>query len=205
MLIGLNDIGENSNHKREIITKYNSTSLFYDSRYKEIQESKYQIILYDQDLNKRFTLDLGCGTGLLIEYLMKAKKINKTSLGFYIGLDISLNMLLEFKSKLNKLNFQNNVSLLLSDIENLPFRENMFNSIYSITSFQNLVNINMAILESLRVSKNNTDFNFSILKKKLNLEMFLEILKPFSEIDQISSTNDLEDVIIQGKFLKVTS
>jgi ubiquinone/menaquinone biosynthesis C-methylase UbiE len=205
VLIGLNDIGENSNHKREIITKYNSTSLFYDSRYKEIQESKYQIILYDQDLNKRFILDLGCGTGLLIEYLMKAKKINKTSLGFYIGLDISLNMLLEFKSKLNKLNFQNNVSLLLSDIENLPFRENMFNTIYSITSFQNLVNINMAILESLRVSKNNTDFNFSILKKKLNLEMFLEILKPFSEIEQISSTNDLEDVIIRGKFLKAIS
>lgn len=205
MLIGLNDIGENSNHKREIITKYNSTSLFYDSRYKEIQESKYQIILYDQDLNKRFILDLGCGTGLLIEYLMKAKKINKTSLGFYIGLDISLNMLLEFKSKLNKLNFQNNISLLLSDIENLPFRENMFNTIYSITSFQNLVNINMAILESLRVSKNNTDFNFSILKKKLNLEMFLDILKPFSEIEQISSTNDLEDVIIRGKFLKAIS
>lgn len=189
MLIGLNNIGENSNHKREIITRYNSTSPFYDSRYKEIQESKYQIILYNQDLNRRFNLDLGCGTGLLIEYLIKAKKIYKTSLVFYIGLDISLNMLLEFKSKLNKLNFQNKVSLLLSDIENLPFRENMFDTIYSITSFQNLVNIDKAILESLRVSKNKTDFNFSILKKKLNLEILLEILKPFFNFEQISKIN----------------
>lgn len=208
VLIGLNNIVENSNHKREVITKYNSSSPFYDSRYKEIQEIKYQIILYNRDLKGRFKLDLGCGTGLFIEYLINAKNVDTTSLAFYVGLDISLNMLLEFKSKLKKLNkpnFQNKLSLLLSDIENLPFRENKFNTIFSMTSFQNLGDINKALIESLRVSKNNTDFNFSILKKKLNLEMLLEFLKPFTEIEQITSTNDVEDVIIQGKFIKVKS
>ncbi len=204
MLIGLNNIGEDFNHKKEIISKYNSTSSFYDRRYKEIQESKYQVILYNNDLSGGVIIDLGCGTGLLIEYLTKVKKINNTSVVFYIGLDFSLKMLLEFKSKLNELNFQNNVSLVLSDIENLPFRENKFNNIFSITSFQNLVNTNKAILESYRVSRKNSDFNFSILKKKLNLETLLEFLSPFSDIMQVTSANELEDVIIQGKFLKKT-
>jgi len=204
VLIDLKNIGENSNHKREIITKYNSTSYFYDNRYREIQESKYQIILYEYDLNGKLTLDLGCGTGLLIEYLTKFKNKNKNSLIFYVGLDFSLKMLLEFKSKINKLTYRNNLSLVLSDIENLPFRGNKFNTIFSITSFQNLDNINKAIIESCRVSKHNTDFNFSILKKKLNLEILLEFLSPFSEIKQTLSIHDLEDVVIQGKFLKVS-
>ena len=205
MLIGLKNITEESNHKKEIISKYNSSSPFYDSRYKEIQESKYQIILYNRNLNKRLRLDLGCGTGLFIEYFMRSKNTNTSSLAFYIGLDISLNMLLEFRSKLNKFNFKNKLSLLLSDIENLPFRDNKFDTIFSMTSFQNLVDINRAILESLRVSKDNTDFIFSILKKKLNLKRLLTSLKPYAKIEQISSTNDVEDVIIQGRFIKVKS
>lgn len=201
MVIYLNNIEENSNHKREVITKYNSSLPFYDNRYRKIQENKYQIFLKNQDLNEKLILDLGCGTGLLIEYL-NMKNFNISNLDFYVALDISWNMLLEFKSKLDKINPLNNLSLVLSDIENLPFRENKFSLIFSITSFQNLPNMNEAIIETLRVSKNNADFTFSILKKKLNSEMLLKFLKPFTEIEEVLTRNDLEDVIIKGRFLK---
>lgn len=202
MVIYLNNLEKKSNHKSEIITKYNSSSPFYDNRYRKIQESKYQIILKNQDLNEKLILDLGSGTGLLIEYL-NMKNYNISNLDFYVALDISWNMLLEFKSKFDKINPLNNLSLVLSDIENLPFRENKFSLIFSITSFQNLPNMNEAIIETLRVSKNDADFTFSILKKKLNSEMLLNFLKPFTDIEEVLIRNDLEDVIIKGRFLKI--
>jgi ubiquinone/menaquinone biosynthesis C-methylase UbiE len=198
----LNNLDENSNHKKEIISKYNSSSPFYDNRYRKIQERKYQIIQDKYDINGKYVLDLGCGTGLLIEYLINVKKLNKDNLDFYVGVDISWNMLLEFKSKLDKLNSLRGLSLILSDIENLPFREDKFSSIFSITAFQNLPNINEAIREALRVSKDRAEFKISILKKKLNLEMFLDYLKPFTKVEQIEIRNDLEDAIIKGRFLK---
>ena len=97
----------------------------------------------------------------------------------YIAVDISWNMLLKFKSKIISPNYSKNPpNLILSDIEYLPFRDNIFYSIFSLTSFQNLPYIKNGIKESFRVSKNNADFKFSILKKELELKSLLKILKP---------------------------
>jgi len=198
--MGMNN-SQYSNKKKEIIKKYNSSSFFYDSRYKQIQETKYQIILKNFDVSRKVILDLGCGTGLFIDYISRRKLDQKENLDYYVGLDISWNMLLEFRSKFEKLKCKN-ISLLLSDIENLPFRDNQFFSVLSLTSFQNLPDIKKGIKEFFRVSRNRADFNFSILKKKINFKILVNFLKSFVVIDQVLIKEDLEDIIIQGKVFK---
>ena len=198
--MGMNN-SQYSNKKKEIIKKYNSSSFFYDSRYKQIQETKYQIILKNFDVSRKVILDLGCGTGLFIDYISRRKLDQKENLDYYVGLDISWNMLLEFRSKFEKLKCKN-ISLLLSDIENLPFRDNQFFSVLSLTSFQNLQDVKKGIKELLRVSRNRADFKFSILKKKINLKILVDSLKSFVLIDQVLNKENLEDVIIQGKVFK---
>lgn len=201
MVISLDNLTSGTNKKSKIISKYNSSSPFYDNRYRKIQERKYQIILNNYDLNEKFILDLGCGTGLLFTYFINLKNEQKDNFYFYVAIDISWKMLLEFKSKLNKFKAKNKF-LVLADIDNLPFRENMFNTIFSFTSFQNLPNINKGVKESIRVSRDNADFKFSILKKKLDLEMLVDFLKPLTKIENIIKRDNLEDIIILGKILK---
>lgn len=185
-----------------MINKYNSSAHFYDRRYKQIQSEKYKLILNNYYLNGKIILDVGCGTGLLFEYISNLKKDENSVLYKYVAVDISWSMLLEFQSKVINYRTKNNLTLILGDIENLPFRENVFHSIFSFTSFQNLPNINRGIEESYRVCINDGDFRFSILRKKLNLDTLLNLLKPlYREIKTINK-DVLEDVIIQGNFMK---
>ncbi|MFX1418694.1 MAG: class I SAM-dependent methyltransferase, partial [Promethearchaeota archaeon] len=148
-------------------------------------------------------LDLGSGTGLFYEYYRKTIFDKKKIKSRYIALDISWNMLLEFKSKILYSNYNLHVpNLILSDIEYLPFRDNTFNSIFSLTSFQNLPTIEKGIKEMFRVSKNNTDFKLSILKKKLELKSLLKFLKSWIKDPIITRKDSLEDIIIQCEIIK---
>ena len=116
--------------------------------------------------------------------------------------DISWKMLLELKSKALKFKRVKDINLLLSDAENLPFRENMFNSIFSITLFQNLPHIKKGIQELLRVSTQNCDIKFSILRKKIKLQNLLELLEPILKDLEIIDKEQVEDIIIQGTINK---
>ena len=60
----------------------------------------------------------------------------------------------------------------------------------------------MGLLELFRVSKNKAEFKFSILKKNLELELLLEILRPIIEDLRVIKEENLEDFIIQGSLLK---
>ncbi len=189
--------------KEKIIRDYNETATFYDKRYKELQGEKYELLLKNFRANGKTILDLGCGTGLYFEYMMNSILDNQKIKTNYIAVDFSRNMLLEFKAKLIiSKSLKKIPNLLLSDIEYLPFRDNTFNSIFSITSFQNLPKLEKGINESFRVSKNNADFGFSILKKKLNLHKLLKILKSkITDLKPIENEN-VEDFVIKGRFIK---
>ncbi|MFX1568066.1 MAG: class I SAM-dependent methyltransferase [Promethearchaeota archaeon] len=203
MVISVEEHSKNQNKKKNIIEKYNSSSHFYDKRYKKIQKEKYEILLKNYKAHGKIILDLGCGTGLSFDYMSKLFKRQGDIKTIYVGLDISWNMLLEFKSKIiNFSDYKNILNLILSDIEYLPLRENIFCSIFSLTSFQNLSYIQNGIEESFRVSKNNADYKLSILKKKIKFESLLNLLKPKIKKLVVLETENLEDFIVEGKISK---
>jgi len=194
---------ENFDKKRKIIHDYNSTSSFYDKRYNQIQKEKYEIILNNFNFHEGLILDAGCGTGLLLEYILSLYEQKDENNYRYVGIDISWDMLKAFDSKLRKLANKINVNLILSDIENLPLRNNIFHSIFSITTIQNLSNIKLGMKSLIRVGKDRAELNLSILKKKLNLREFIgKLIMPYIINPKIISNNRIEDIIIQGRLLK---
>ncbi|UCD00482.1 MAG: class I SAM-dependent methyltransferase [Promethearchaeota archaeon] len=188
-----------SNKKKRIIDDYNSSAHFYDRRYRQIQLEKYDLILNNYHLNGKIISDIGCGTGLLFEYISNLKRDEKRVKYKFVAIDISWNMLLEFKSKVENYKTKNNLELILGDIENLPFRGNTFHSIFSLTSFQNLPYLKKGLRESFKVCKNNADFRFSILKKSIDLKNLKDMLKLKIKNPCIINEKELEDFVIVGK------
>ncbi len=187
------------NKKKTIIEKYNSSAQFYDERYKAIQEKKYQVTLNNLSLSGKTVLDLGCGSGMLFEYILYLKSNQNDGKCKFVGIDISWNMLQQFKTKMLKMSENANVMIILSDIENLPFRNNVYDVAISLTSFQNLPNMVKGISEAIRVCLKKGVTIFSVLRKKLDKKSFVNFLKPFTQDIKLIDHQDLEDIIIRGK------
>ena len=188
--------------KKNIIAKYNSTSSFYDDRYRNIQNLKFKLLLKNFKFDNKIILDAGCGTGLLFEFFPRSdQQIYKRKLR-YIGLDISWKMLKQFLYKINKVTSIKHVNLILGDIENLPFREEKIHQIFAVTSFQNLHDIEKGLRELIRVGQQGTSLNLSILEKNLNLDNIYSYLKSETADLNLIRLEKVEDVIIQGNLLK---
>ncbi|MFX1239203.1 MAG: class I SAM-dependent methyltransferase, partial [Promethearchaeota archaeon] len=129
--------------KKEIINKYDSTSTFYDDRYSKIQFEKYKLALKTNISSGNLIIDIGCGTGLFFNFLSYLQKNKERPSYLYVGTDISFEMLKVFSSKERREDkkLKCNLNLVLSDIENLPFRNNIFQKTFSFTSIQNLPDI----------------------------------------------------------------
>jgi malonyl-CoA O-methyltransferase len=163
--------------KERIKQDYNKTAFIYNSRYREIQFNKYKTILFSPyiAINSDYKiLDLGCGTGLLFEFLDR-KNLN------LIGIDISNEML-----KISK------APKILGDIENLPFKTNSFNLVLSFTVIQNLPTVNKVLKEANRVLKSNGVLAFTILRKKFPSKLLKELAENnFSVLERIDCSEDV--------------
>ena len=195
-------LSKDSEKKKNIIAKYNSTSRFYDDRYRNIQNSKFKLLLKNFKFDDKIILDAGCGTGLLFEFFLRFNQRMLNRKLRYIGLDISWKMLKQFLYKINKRTSIKRVNLILGDIENLPFREEKIHQIFAVTSFQNLYNIEKGLKELIRVGQHGTSLNLSILGKNLNLDSIYSFLKSETANLNLITLEKVEDVIIQGNLLK---
>lgn len=122
---------------------YDEISGGYEELYKEEQLRKLSIIKGNIKINQNTKiLDVGCGTGISSKFDC-----------FVVGIDSSKELI-----KINK-----NNSKLIGVAEFLPFKDNSFDYVVSLTAIHNFKSIKKAINEMKRVGKR--DFVFSILKK----------------------------------------
>lgn len=167
-------------YKKRIMKLYNNQEYVetYDRRYNSIQREKYETILPYLENHPILILDVGIGTGLFLN-----KVIRQWTL---IGTDLSLRMLHIAKKRAKK---STNVELVLADADYLPFKERIFQIVTTFTLLQNLPNPLKTIQELKRVSDNLVAI--TVLKKKINalsLRKFLKKsgIKKFSIIEMKS-------------------
>ena len=150
---------------------YNSISKGYNELHREEQLSKLLIIKNSIKINKKTRiLDVGCGTGISSDFN-----------SFVVRIDPSASLL-----KLNKSNKK-----IIGMAESLPFKDNSFNCVVSITSIHNFNDIKKSISEMKRVGKD--DFVFSVLKKSNKFGLIEKLIEKNFKIDKV--VEEYKDII----------
>lgn len=109
-----------------------------------IDKTDLKMVLKQADDNTRKVLECGCGTGrIIVEIAKKGYNCH--------GMDAAKNMLNITKAKTNNRNV--NISLKQGDIENLPYKEGMFDLVYSLKVLMHLKDWKNAFNEMYRVTK----------------------------------------------------
>jgi ubiquinone/menaquinone biosynthesis C-methylase UbiE len=148
---------------------YSEISKGYDELYKKEQLAKLNIIKNNVKIISPL-LDIGCGTGISTNFF----KVEST------GIDNNKEML-----KLAPKNCS------YANAESLPFEDNSFNTIISVTVFQNINNMEKALKEIKRVSSNNNIY-ITFLKKSSKLKKFRKLINQYFEnIKEIEESKDI--------------
>ena len=146
---------------------YDSIAPSYDSLHKEEQIRKLAIIRENLLIQKRDKLlDVGCGTGFSLQFF----KCN------CIGIEPSQEMAQQNKN-LDK--------IIIGCAESLPFPDDFFDLVISITAIHNFADIEKGLREMKRVGKDR--FAFSVLKKSRQLKRIKRLIQ---EIYPIKKTID---------------
>ncbi len=96
-------------------------------------------------------LEVGCGSGAFTTFAARASGIK----GEVYALDIQPKMLIQLKKKLSRPEYRDikNISLVEGDVHKLPFNDNFFDLVYTVTVLQELPDRNRALKEMKRVLK----------------------------------------------------
>ncbi len=127
--------------KKEMEKISNNTHMFS----LDIKDNNFQLL----ELKKNFipiknkkVLDIGCGKGRFLKHLVELG-------GICTGIDLSDNLIKGAKTNVKKASF------IQGSATELPFKDNYFDYIYSIETFEHIPNIKLAIKEIFRVLKPN--------------------------------------------------
>lgn len=156
---------------------YNKIAKGYNELYGEEQLKKWNLVKQLMSFSKTdIVLDLGCGTGIILPELSKMVR-------FVFAVDNSIGML----TKAPKFE---NVKYILADAEKLPFPDNYFDKVVSLTMLQDVKDWDVVLKEIKRVSRGEVVITFlkrnksvSEVKKKIGryfkVKKFLEEEKDF--------------------------
>ncbi|MEM4500239.1 MAG: class I SAM-dependent methyltransferase [Candidatus Woesearchaeota archaeon] len=156
---------------------YNEIAEGYDELYREEQFRKYSLV--SNFFGERI-LDIGCGTGLLLQYLLSLKNIS-----VYVGIDISKNLINIARKKFKNIKF---AKFILSDATTFDYLSlNLeFDTIVSFTALHNMQNIDF--LKNLPYAK---CYIFSLLIKSERFNMIEKIiLRNFVILKEICDLHD---------------
>ena len=150
------------------MTYYDEISKGYEELHKEEQEKKIKLIKKHLEISKNdLLLDVGCGTGLTTEPWDCRK----------IGIDPAKKLIEKAKAKNTKTEYR------LAPAEDIPFEDDKFDIVISITAIQNFQDIKKGLEEIKRVGKNK--FVLSFLKKSNKKEYIENLIKNMFNIDKI--------------------
>jgi ubiquinone/menaquinone biosynthesis C-methylase UbiE len=146
---------------------YDEIATGYEELHKEEQEKKIELIRKKLivRLNDKL-LDVGCGTGLT----------TKPWKCIRYGIDPS-------KKLLEKAWFKNEIEYKLAPAEEIPYENNFFDIVVSITAIQNFNDIKKGLEEIKRVGKNK--FVLSFLKKTNKKEYIEKLIKQLFIVKQV--------------------
>lgn len=145
-------MGGRGSEERRVVSDYDATAGIYDSRYLAEQETKIGFLLNRlRPGGGALVLDVGCGTGLLIERLRRD--------AVAIGIDPSLGMLKEAKRKGCR------AELVQADAEHLPVKSCAADYVLSVSALQLLCEPARGAREMLRVLKPGGRIGVSALMK----------------------------------------
>jgi ubiquinone/menaquinone biosynthesis C-methylase UbiE len=144
---------------KEKMNYYNSISSGYDELHKEEQLKKLKIIKENITV-KDSLLDVGCGTGFSLDLFDVPKKI---------GLDPSRELLKQCKHK-----------AIVGKAEELPFEDDSFDTVISVTAVQNFDDIEKGLKEIKRVAKRQVVV--SVLKKSEKAELVDKLVNSIFDV-----------------------
>jgi ubiquinone/menaquinone biosynthesis C-methylase UbiE len=133
-----------------VVTKYDATCDSYDELYGEEQFLKYDFIFNKSGVTLgRDIADVGCGTGLLYEFL---KNTFKQSLLRYLCIDPSEGMI---RKAVSKNPGDPHIIFLVSYAESLPIKDGSVDDAVMVTVWDNLEDPMEAVNELRRVVRNS--------------------------------------------------
>jgi ubiquinone/menaquinone biosynthesis C-methylase UbiE len=151
---------------------YDSIASGYEELHREEQLKKLSIIRKKISLKKDYKLlDVGCGTGLSSDFDCDV-----------YGIDPSRRLLEIAKKK--------PIKIFFGYAEQLPFPDNFFDVVISLTAIQNFGDISKALDEIKRVGKDQ--FALSFLKKSPKRELIERLIEEkFYIIERIDESKDI--------------
>ena len=156
--------------KRRTFEHYDRLASIYDSLYGEEQSIKIGLALRNVKVGSGdLLLDIGCGTGILMEFVASMIK-------HYVGLDLADKTLKVAAERSRCLRVKSKVSLIRADADYLPFRDDSFSIIFALTLLQNIPEPNRTLMEILRVAKDKSQIVITGLKKSFTREEFNELI-----------------------------
>ena len=161
---------------------YNEIAPGYEELHGEEQLKKIEIISkYIEPIPGERLLDVGCGTGISTEPWNCDKH----------GIDPSEKLIEIAKEKNSETDYK------VSSAEEIPFEDNYFDYVISVTAIQNFSDIEQGLKEMKRVLKENARIIISTLKDSPNLK---NIQKNINKTFKIEETyEDMIDIFFVGK------
>jgi ubiquinone/menaquinone biosynthesis C-methylase UbiE len=149
------------------MTYYDEISEGYEELHKEEQLKKVELIKKHLKLKvSDKLLDVGCGTGLTTEP-WNCKRY---------GVDPAPKLLEKAKCK-------DSIEYKLAPAENIPYEDNYFDVVISVTAIQNFQDIEKGLSEIKRVGKGK--FVLSFLKKSAKKEVIDKLIRKLFKVDNM--------------------
>jgi len=155
---------------------YNETAKGYDELHKEEQLLKLKIIYYSGIVDDNdVMLDVGCGTGFSLDYF---------GVKSATGIDPAEKLVEQYSG---------DQKILVGSAEDLPFVDNSFDIVISVTAIQNFTDVKKGFEEIKRVGKKR--FALCFLKRLEKTEQLETSLREVFEGSKIQRLEEAKDYI----------